>query len=44
MDVILLADDVYEVSPLEGQLIRFFGITVPEALVVAGIIHGPHWL
>ena len=37
-----LTDDVDEVTSLEGQLVRLVCLTVPQALVVIGIVYGPH--
>lgn len=36
-----LTDDVDEVTSLEGQLVRLVCLTVPQALVVIGIVYGP---
>lgn len=33
-----LADDVDEISSLEGQLIRLVALAVPQTLVVVGIL------
>lgn len=38
LDAADLADDVDELSSLEGQLVRLVGLAVPQALVVVSVI------